>query len=319
MKRFLTLAAVVCGALIGPGAVAASAHGADESNYRSTVTSIAPPTSAFTIRTIELGSRLELTVARGHTVVVNGYKGEPYLRVDDDGVFENFLSPAHWYNKDRYGREPIPDEADADLPPRWVRVGSGPSVRWHDHRVHLMVPGEPKLPTAAWTVALVLDGKATDVTGRLAWEQPPTAFPWLVLSAVAAVASLLAIRFRSGLRWWIVAAITVLAVYVIAVRVTTNHLPLVPTACIAIAVVSTIAVGYERRLTVVAAAAISYGAFNRIGVLHHSLVRFPGGWVVDRAFVTVALGLGLGALAAALLEPTVSRPRPAAQPRRSTS
>ena len=327
MKRVVAFVALACLALVGPGAIAASAHGADESNYKSVVTSITPSTTAFTVHTIELGSRLELTVAPGHTVLVKGYDGEPYLRIGDDGVFENFHSPSHWVNKDRYGRVALPPEANSDLPPEWVRVGDGPSVRWHDHRTHwmaLVLPpivqpaqGERHVIEPAWKVPLVLDGQPTEVTGELTWEPAPTAFPWLVGAAAVAVACLLAIRFRRGLRWWIASGTAVLAAYVIAVRISTNHFPVVPTVCVAVAVVGLVAVRYEPRLVVVSAAALTYGAFSRLGVLHHSLVRFPGGLNTDRAFVTVALGIGLGTLAAALLEEAVSRPtRQRAEPAR---
>jgi hypothetical protein len=84
--------------------------------------------------------------------------------------------------------------------------------------------------------------------------------------------------------------------------------PAVPAVCVAVAVVGLVAVRYEPRAVVVSAAAIAYGAFSRLGVLHHSLVRFPGGLNTDRGFVIVALGIGLGTLAAALLEEAISRP-----------
>jgi hypothetical protein len=262
-------------------------------------------------------------------VVVKGYENEPYLRISDEGIYENLHSPSHWLNKDRYGRVALPAEADATLPPEWVRTGSGPSVRWHDHRTHLMTlqpppevqkaPGERHIIESAWKIPLVLDGQPTEVTGQLTWEPAPAAFPWLVVAAAVAIACLLAIRFRRGLNRWIGIGAAVLAGYVIAVRITTNHFPVVPTVCVVVAVVGLVAVRYESRLVMVAAAAITYGAFNRLGVLHHSLVRFPGGLSTDRAFVTVALGIGLGTLAAALLEEAVSRPRRPAQPLPSAS
>jgi hypothetical protein len=330
MKRVIASAVLASVVLVGPGAVAASAHGAEESNYKSVITSVAPPTTAFTIRTIELGSRMELTVTRGHTVEVKGYQNEPYLRISDEGIYENFHSPAHWLNRDRYARVQLPPEADADLPPEWVRTGDGPSIRWHDHRTHLMTlepplevkeaPGERHIIEPPWKVPLVLDGQPTDVNGRLTWEPAPAAFPWLVGTAALAIACLLAIRFRRGLHWWIAIGAAALAANVIAVRIATNHIPVVPTVCVALAVLGLVAVRYEPRLVVVAAAALTYGAFRRLGVLHHTFVRFPGGPSTDRAFVTVALGLGLGTLAAALLEEAISRPtRRAVEPLPSTS
>ncbi|MEP6660691.1 MAG: hypothetical protein ABJD24_12305 [Acidimicrobiales bacterium] len=333
MKRVVAFVALAALSLVGPGAIAASAHGADESNYRSVVTSIAPSTTAFTVRTIELGSRLELTVAQGHTVLVNGYDGEPYLRIGYDGVYENFHSPSHWVNKDRYGRVALPPEANSDLPPEWVRVGNGPSVRWHDHRTHwmaLVLPpivqpaqGERHIIEPAWKVPLVLDGQPAEVTGELTWEPAPSALPWLVGAAAEAIACLLAIRFRRGLQWWIASGAAVLAAYVIALRISTNHFPAVPTVCVALTVGGLVAVRYEPRVVVVSAAAIAWGAFSRLGVLHHSLVRFPLGLNTDRALVTVALGIGLGTLAAALLDEAVSRPTrrraEPAQPLPSTS
>jgi hypothetical protein len=252
------------------------------------------------------------------------------MRISDEGIYENFHSPSHWLNRDRYARVQLPPEADADLPPEWVRTGDGPTVRWHDHRTHLMTlepppevkaaPGEQHIIEPPWKVPLVLDGQPTDVNGQLKWEPAPAAFPWLIATAAIAIACLLAIRFRRGLHWWIAVGAGVLAAYVIAARIATNHFPVVPTVCVAIAVVGLVAVRYEPRLVVVAAAALTYGAFSRLGVLHHTFVRFPGGPSTDRAFVTVALGLGLGTLAAALLEEAISRPtRRRAEPLPSTS
>ncbi len=41
----------------------------------------------------------ELTAPAGHTVIVRGYEGEPYLRFDEGEVYENERSPTTYVNR----------------------------------------------------------------------------------------------------------------------------------------------------------------------------------------------------------------------------
>ena len=81
---------------------------------------------------------MELVRTTAKEVQILGYEGEPYLRLDADGVFENSNSPAHYINLDRFARKPIPASASAKAAPNWVKLSDGNSIRWHDHRTHWM-------------------------------------------------------------------------------------------------------------------------------------------------------------------------------------
>jgi len=81
----------------------------------------------------------ELTAPAGHTVIVRGYEGEPYLRFDEGEVYENERSPTTYVNRD----EPPPASASADARPEWRRVATGRTHTWHDHRTHWMAAKPP--------------------------------------------------------------------------------------------------------------------------------------------------------------------------------
>jgi len=83
----------------------------------------------------DLGTKLQLTNHTGHDLIVLGYDREPYLRVGPRGVFENTRSPATYLNRTLIATAPPPRSADATAPPQWKRIGGGPSVLWHDHRL----------------------------------------------------------------------------------------------------------------------------------------------------------------------------------------
>ena len=83
---------------------------------------------------------LELHVRRGHEATVEGYGGEPWLRVLRDGtVEENTRSPATYLDANRYARDiTVPPDADTKAPPQWKTVGHDGHWVWHDHRIHWM-------------------------------------------------------------------------------------------------------------------------------------------------------------------------------------
>lgn len=111
---------------------------AGPTDYRSEVVDVTPPVSGFSARVIGGDSFLEVTAPAGVEVLIPGYAGEPYLRIDTDGrVWENQRSPARWYNRERFGGE-IPASADPTAEPDWTQIGSGGRWAWHDHRIHRM-------------------------------------------------------------------------------------------------------------------------------------------------------------------------------------
>src|SRR5207342_1379248 len=152
---------------------------------------------------VELGNRMELVRTTAKEVQILGYDGEPYIRLDADGVFENVNSPAHYINLDRFARKPIPPTATAKATPNWVKISDGNSVRWHDHRTHWMDPtpradvranpGVERVIFPANRVDLLVDGKSVGAIVKVTWLPPPSRMVWLVISSFAACALLAAL------------------------------------------------------------------------------------------------------------------------------
>lgn len=199
-------------ALVGMVASAspAAAHtgdGAGPTNFITEITGITPTVEGLELRVLEFGSQLELTNRTGNEVVVLGYEGEPYLRLSDEGVFENRRSPATYINADRQGQTPVPADADADAEPEWRRRSGSDTARWHDHRVHWMGSDSPPAvqrdSTRAqvifpnWVVPLRVGDRDVEVTGTLTWQPGPSRWPWLGAAALGA-----ALVVALSWRWW---------------------------------------------------------------------------------------------------------------------
>lgn len=200
--RLLAVAAGLTAALAsGSPAAAHGADAPDSTNYRTSVTAVAPDVEGLSVRAIEAGARLELTNDTGQTVEVLGYAGEPYLQVRPDGVFENANSPATYRNRTLAGDTVPPAGTDPAQPPVWRKVGSQPVVRWHDQRTYWLaaepppqVQADPSQPHRVrdWAVPLRVDGSPVEVRGTLDWQPPPDPYVWwagiaLGMLAVAAL------------------------------------------------------------------------------------------------------------------------------------
>ena len=163
----------------------AAADPAGPSDFRSEVTGVTPERRAWHAEIRGGDAFLELPVDEGHTVIVEGYEGEPYLRFQPDGTVErNRLSTATYLNDDRRGAGvTIPADAqaaDADTPPEWEAIADGGTYAWHDHRVHWMEDAVAQRRRAAsgspgaydpWRVPLVVDGAPGEVQGILIYEE----------------------------------------------------------------------------------------------------------------------------------------------------
>jgi hypothetical protein len=193
------LAAVSLGLLIAVASPAA-ADPAGPSDFRSEVTGIEPAVEGVDAEIRGGDSFLELSVELGHTVIVEGYSGEPYLRVLDDGtVQQNRLSSATYLNDDRKGQVDIPAEVEAAMAdgadPEWEVVADDGTYAWHDHRVHWMAEVSPPVDrgdTVAgaydpWRVPIAVDGEDVEIQGVLHYEEATSPLPWAALALVVAV------------------------------------------------------------------------------------------------------------------------------------
>ena len=257
----------------------------------------------------------------GHTVIVEGYEGEPYLRFQPDGTVErNRLSTATYLNDDRRGEgvtiPPDAQAADADTPPEWEAIADGGTYAWHDHRVHWMQDASPsvsrgeRVPGAydPWRVPLVVDGAPGEVQGILVYEEAVSPLPYLGLTLIVAGALGWYLR-RASLR---VPAALLTVVGALAVVVGWADYQSTPDgggnpllwALAAVALVAAVgALGLARRsagvvLLLAAVASLSGWALFRIQVLVKPVLPTDLPFALDRT--TVALALGVSAAAAFL-------------------
>jgi hypothetical protein len=223
IAALLASSAIAIACFDASAAAAHSASGPRPTNYRSTLEGVAPEIPGVTIRIVDLGEKIELTNDTSNDVTVLGYYREPYLRVGPRGVYENLRSPATYINRNRTGDTPIPEIArgtGASTPPRWQRVSSAQTVRWHDHRVHFMGTTPPAAVRAdpdafhtinqRWTVLMQHGAQEVEVHGRLDWVPAPSGRPWVPFAAGLFVLGLLVARSKS--RGALVAAVVALVV-----------------------------------------------------------------------------------------------------------
>ena len=317
--RFLWIVLLV--ALIvtlDPGAASAEVPAGDT---ESMVVAVEPATPAIDVRVLGGDETLRLDVAPGHEVVVLGYLGEPYLRVDAQGdVFENQRSPAVTANADRYNTGTPPPDADAEAAPEWSRVGTGGTFEWHDHRMHWMteavpVPGAPGDLVFAWTVDLTVDGNPVAVDGELRRGEASPAWPWFLLAAaVAGAVAVVGLRRRPSIATAVASAASVTALAFVltagerlALECWTcgRVLDLVPLA-VSLGAVVTLAV-VRGRGTRLAAAALALVALTGWLLVHARVLTSPvvvSAWpdAVVRGGVAVALGLTIAGLVLAAVE-----------------
>jgi hypothetical protein len=183
--------------LLALGAGPAGADPAGPSDFRSEVTKIVPRVEGVRARIKGGDTYLQVLVAKGHEVVVEGYLGEPYVRFLKDGTVQrNVRSEATYINNNRKGTGTIPPEAkDPKARPVWKQVGSGGRFAWHDHRVHWMGDASPPVARgsyvpgayAPWRVPITVDGRAATIEGSLRYERSMSPLPWIAAGLVAAV------------------------------------------------------------------------------------------------------------------------------------
>ncbi|MCU1387421.1 MAG: hypothetical protein JWL72_759 [Ilumatobacteraceae bacterium] len=185
----LMATATACALAPAGAALAHNGTGGNSSDYRIQITGYDGDPSGIVLRIVELGNRLELHRTTASSVLVLGYEGEPYLRLDSNGVAENVNSPAHFLNLDRFASTNPPATASATATPHWTQVASGSTIRWHDHRAHWMsttpradVLAAPDVERVIFPenhIDLVVDGRPVTALVRVTWLPPPHRYVWL--------------------------------------------------------------------------------------------------------------------------------------------
>ncbi|MEO6703703.1 MAG: hypothetical protein ABI140_14750 [Jatrophihabitantaceae bacterium] len=175
----LTVAAtLLLAASTMPSAAAHGFNGApipDAAQYLSAITAISPATAGVSASIDPRGEWIEVTNSSATPLVVLGYSGEPYLRLDRTGVAQNAYSPSVALNQALFAQVTTSAE---NLPPYWQQLHTGTAARWHDHRIHWMgasrppnVAAHPALAQLVgnWTVQLTQAGKPITISGTLSW------------------------------------------------------------------------------------------------------------------------------------------------------
>lgn len=204
----------------------ASAHGeasVEPTNYRTDISGLHPADPRIKVTTADIGTRLVLENTSNVEVVVMGYDGEPYLRIDERGVFENVRSPARFLNRSLKPSSDVPSDADPTASPRWRKVSSGSTARWHDHRAYWMSPRAPAAVTRDpqrkhvvidnWEVPIRVGGRRAVIEGDVRWVPGPLPIYWLM----AAVASFAVVFLVHRVMAWRVVALGTVGVLDLAV------------------------------------------------------------------------------------------------------
>lgn len=244
-RTAVVLVVVALGVLVPATGAAAHTRTQETTNLDSRITSDPGlPGVEWTVHTG--GLLVEVTNHGDDVLVVEGYEGEPYLRVGPDGIEHNRRSPATYLNDARTelrigsrSTVAMPPDVDPSAPPEWIHVSQERTARWHDHRMHWMSPEPPPFVEAGglaralmranlvgvigragqdegvfqeWTVPLSLAGQRAVLEGEMAWVDPPSSLPYLLVAALLVAPALLGLRRRDPDAMLRPAAVVVLAV-----------------------------------------------------------------------------------------------------------
>jgi hypothetical protein len=183
-------------------------------NFRSTVRAVRPAVEGVDAQVVNFDDSIELRNRTGQTLIVKGYRGEPYVRITADGaVSVNRRSPSRYLNDDRFteGVE-IPAEADSKAAPVWEPVDRTGTYRWHDHRIHWMARSLPpqvkdegkRTKVFDWRVPIAVGGRPAAIAGTLTWVGkqgggfPLAAAIAFVVIVLAGLMLVLVVRRRRG-------------------------------------------------------------------------------------------------------------------------
>jgi hypothetical protein len=197
-------------ALFSSGAATAASQNPDAEYYVSTVTGIEPAVPGLQVVVHGGGESITLTNHTGKPVVVLGYSGEDYLRIDDSGAKVNINSLTAALNADGGRSAPPTSTGSAKArPAKWRPVAETAAFTWQDFRTQWSADQRPPIVSAdpharhqvfAWAVQLTVDGAPTLVRGNVTWIGTPAVDRPLLVAAGAGAAALLALGLGIGWR-----------------------------------------------------------------------------------------------------------------------
>jgi hypothetical protein len=253
------------------------------------------------------------------------------LRVGPTGVYENQRSPSAYAN--RFANpQAHPSRAGPGRPATVAPDQESTRAVWHDHRSHWSGPdpsavtadrGHRQVVVPTWQIPLRLGQHTALIQGDIVWVPGPSPRPWVLLALVAFVG----VAAAGWRRWYgLLALLVVVAVAADLVHTagafTASTAPLVAkvygffisaAGCVA-AVVAVWQLRRGRRqagqlLLLLAGMFLAFaGALPDVGALARSQLASTLDPTLTRATIALTLGLGLGLLAASLLNPRTTRP-----------
>jgi hypothetical protein len=183
------LTCVAAAAALLAGAPVALAHEGSP-NFLSQINEITPAAAGVEVEVLNRDDRLLLINGGSGTVLIEGYEGEPYARLEPDGtVAVNKDSKAYYINEERDGKVEVPKGVDSKGEPRWEEVSRTGRFEWHDHRMHWMSEEDPeavkdkdvRTKIYVWEVPIAVDGSGGAIAGTLFWTPLPSSGPPLPL------------------------------------------------------------------------------------------------------------------------------------------
>jgi len=209
MARRTLVAAALAAVAALISATSAFAH-AGNPNFESLVRGVSPSIPGFSVQVLNGDDRLAVENTGKQTVTIDGYNGEPYVRMDPGGtVSVNLKSPAYYLNNDPLNPGPVPAFADANAPPQWKVVEHTGRYEFHDHRIHFMSKSTPsqikdkskRTKVFDWKVPVKTASASGAINGELFWRgssggAPVGAFVGLGLIVLLGIAFVGVVRRR---------------------------------------------------------------------------------------------------------------------------
>jgi hypothetical protein len=210
---------------LAPSAQATVSQTPDITNthYSSVLLAEHPVVAGVSWRVIDRNDEIELVNHSHQTVTVYGYSSEqsnvaydggPYARVLGDGTVQiNERSPAYYLNQSFFAAGvTVPPNASATAPPHWVTLAHNGTYFWHDHRIHYLALGTPRIVKDVhrrtlvfpWYVPIQVGASRGYLYGKLFWDAekgfsfPIGAIIALIVVVIGGAALVVVVRRRRG-------------------------------------------------------------------------------------------------------------------------
>ncbi|HXR14467.1 MAG TPA: hypothetical protein VN740_07370 [Solirubrobacteraceae bacterium] len=223
MARRLLPALALALLVLAPAARATVSQTPDvtDTRYSSVLVGEHPVIAGVIWHVIDRNDEIELVNHSHETVTIFGYSQEQrnvaydggrYARILGDGTVQiNENSPAYYLNQSFFETGvTVPPSATATAPPNWVTVAHNATYIWHDHRIHYLGLGTPKIVTDVhrrtlvfpWYVPVQVGATPGYLYGKLYWNAeksfsfPIGAIIALIVVVIGGAALVIVVRRR---------------------------------------------------------------------------------------------------------------------------